>query len=97
MAESLRLWLGSCTVNTRARSMGKLRFDLRQAMQDFEARTGIRLTYDALAQRAGLAPDTLKSMACREGYNTTLKVIASLSDSLRCDPLKYLKWLPGDS
>lgn len=75
-------------------AMSVLRFDLREAMQDFEARTGIRLTYEALAQRSGLSVDTLKSMASRENYNSSLKNIAALGDALRCDPTKYLRWVP---
>ena len=77
--------------------MSRLRFDLRDALQDFEARTGIRLTYEALAERSGVAVDTIKSMATREDYNATLKVISTLADALKCDPLRYLKWEPtGD-
>ncbi len=77
--------------------MGMLRFDLREAMQDCEARTGIRPTYDSLSQSTGLSVDTLKSMASRGDYNTTLKVIATLADVLNCDPIRHLKWSPdGD-
>lgn len=72
--------------------MNNLRFDLRQAMQDFEARTGIRLTYDSLAQRSGLSVDTIKSMASREDYNSTLKNIAAIATALRCDPIPYIHW-----
>jgi len=76
--------------------MGILRFDLRKAMQDFEARTGIRLTYDALSQRTDISVDTLKSMASREDYNATMKVIAALGDALKCDPREYMNWHGGD-
>jgi DNA-binding Xre family transcriptional regulator len=76
--------------------MSQLQFDLRYAMQDFEARTGVRLTYDALARRAGLSVDTIKSMATREDYNSTLKNIAAIGDALRCDPTKYLRWVTSE-
>lgn len=77
--------------------MGYLRFDLRMAMQDFEARTGIRLTYETLAQQTGISVDTLKSMATRDDYNSTLRNIASLGNALLCDPRKYLHWVTGES
>lgn len=72
--------------------MGQLKFDLREAMQDYEARTGIRLTYEALSRATGIAVDTLKSMASRGEYNATLKAIATLADALKCDPIKHMKW-----
>ncbi len=75
--------------------MGHLRFDLKEAIQDYEARTGIRLTYEALGIRTGIATDTLKSMASREDYNATLRAIGSLADALKCDPIRHMKWTPG--
>lgn len=72
--------------------MGHLRFDLRQAMQDYEARTGIHLTYEVLAQRAEVSVHTLKSMASRDEYNATLKLVGDLADILKCDPIRYLVW-----
>lgn len=72
--------------------MGHLKFDLREAMQDYEARTGIRLTYEALSESTEISVDTLKSMATRDDYNATLKSIATLADTLKCDPLRHLKW-----
>ncbi len=72
--------------------MSALRFDLRQAMQDYEKRTGIHLTYEVLAQRTAVSVDTLKSMATREGYNPNLKLIAALGEAMKCDPRTYLVW-----
>ena len=72
----------------------QLRFDLRLALQDFEARTGLRLTYESLAQTSEIAIDTLKSMATRDDYNATLRIISAICNSLKCDPLKYLVWVP---
>jgi DNA-binding Xre family transcriptional regulator len=71
---------------------GQLRFNLRGALEDFEARTGIRLTYEALSQRTELSVDTIKSLASREDYNATLRNIASICDALKCNPLDYLIW-----
>jgi DNA-binding Xre family transcriptional regulator len=76
--------------------MGSLRFDLREAMLDFDARTGIRLSYETLAQRTGISVDTLKSLASRKGYNATLRTIAVVADALKCDPIRYLVWEPGE-
>jgi Predicted transcriptional regulator len=72
--------------------MGQLRFELRKALEDFEARTGIRLTYEALAQRTELSVDTLKSIATRDDYNATTRNLASICDALKCNPIDYLVW-----
>jgi len=72
--------------------MNQLRFNLRRALEDFEARTGIRLTYEALAQRTELSLDTVKSMASREDYNATLRNVASICEALKCNPIDYLSW-----
>ena len=74
------------------KKMSQIRFELRKALEDFEARTGIRLTYDSLAQRTELSVDTLKSIATRDDYNATLRNIASIGDALKCNPVEYLKW-----
>ena len=73
---------------------GQFRFDLRGALEDFQAKTGIRLTYESLAQRTDLSVDTLKSIATRSDYNATLNNLAVICDALQCDPLDYLKWTP---
>jgi DNA-binding Xre family transcriptional regulator len=79
-----------CIVNTR--KMSQLRFDLRKALEGFEARTGIHLTYEALSQRTELSVDTLKSIATRNDYNASMKNLASICDALKCSPLDYLLW-----
>lgn len=73
-----------------------LKFDLRRAMLDYEARTGIRLTYDSLSQACNVSSDTLKSMASRPTYNATLKVIGSVAHALRCNPVDYFEWSESD-
>lgn len=75
--------------------MGQIKFDLRAALEAFEARTGIRLTYESLAQRTGLSIDTIKSIASRDGYNATLKNIATICAALKSNPLDYLRWIDG--
>lgn len=72
--------------------MGQLRFDLKAAISDFDARTGLHLTYDQLAQMSGLSVDMLKSLANRPDYNATLKSISELCTILGSDPKKFLHW-----
>lgn len=72
--------------------MSQLRFNLRMALEDYEARTGIRLTYESLAQRTELSLDTVKSMASREDYNATLRNVASICEAIKCNPKDYLTW-----
>lgn len=76
--------------------MSQLRFDLRRALQDFEARTGIRLSYDALGQRSGVSIDAIKSMATRADYNATLRIVGQVCDALKCNPIDYLEWNADD-
>lgn len=73
-------------------TMGQLRFDLKAAISDFEARTGLHITYDQLAQMSGLSVDMLKSLANRPDYNATLKSISELCTILGSDPKKFLHW-----
>lgn len=72
--------------------MCKLKFRLKDALLDYEARTGIRMTYDALSRRTGISIDTLKSMANRDDYNSSLKNIASICEAIHCNPIEYLYW-----
>ena len=59
---------------------------LRAAMEAYRERTGIRLTYDSLAEKTGMSPDTLQSLASRNGYNTRLTTIEKLCRALECVP-----------
>jgi hypothetical protein len=72
--------------------MGQLKFDLKGAISDFDARTGVHLTYDQLADMSGLSVDMLKSLANRPDYNATLKSISELCTILGSDPKKFLHW-----
>lgn len=63
-----------------------LRIKLREAMEAYRARTGVRLTYRTLAEAAGLSVSTLQSLAARPTYNTRLSTIASLCVALGCTP-----------
>lgn len=80
-----------CIVNTQNR-MGNLKFRLKDALLDYEAKTGIRITYEALSRRTDISVDTLKSMASRDDYNSSLKNIALVCDVIHCNPIEYLYW-----
>ena len=69
-----------------------LRFDLRRLIQDYEARTGLRLSYEQVAELAAISEDTIKSIATRPGYNATLHTIDSICAALGVSPIKYLSW-----
>ena len=64
---------------------------LRQMMQAYTARTGERLTYEALAERTGLARSTIESIATRSGYNASLATIERICIALHCAPGDLLK------
>lgn len=63
-----------------------LRVRLREAMDAHKKRTGVRLTYLALAEVSGLAVSTLQSLAARPTYNTRLSTIERLCVALDCQP-----------
>lgn len=55
-------------------------------MDSHRRRTGERMTYERLAELAGLSRQTLESLASRPGYNSTLDTIAKLCRALDCQP-----------
>lgn len=63
-----------------------LRIRLREAMDAHRQRTGVRFTYQTLAEAAGLSISTLQSLAARPTYNTRLSTIERLCIALRCSP-----------
>lgn len=63
-----------------------LRIKLREAMEAYRVRTGEKLTYETLAQKAGLSKATLDSLASRQNYNTRLSTIEKLCLCLGCQP-----------
>lgn len=72
--------------------MGQIRINLRQAMDNYEMRTGVRITYPELAIRTGLSVATLQSIGSRESYNPTLDVVARLCTALDVTPSDLLEW-----
>lgn len=71
-----------------------LTFDLRGMIDEYEARTGVRISYPSVASLAEVSPDTVKSLATRPDYNATLHVIAKIALALGTNPIKYLRWNP---
>jgi hypothetical protein len=69
-----------------------LKFNLKNVMQAYEAKTGLHLTYEELGQMTSISSDTLKSIATRPGYNATLKMISDIASALNIDPTKYFEW-----
>ena len=59
---------------------------LRETMEAYRQRTGVRLTYDIIAEKTGIAVTTLQSLAARPGYNTRLSTIEKLCRMLECAP-----------
>lgn len=57
---------------------------LREVMKLYEERTGQRMTYEILSDKAGLSTSTLQSLGSREGYNATLKTIDKICEVLGC-------------
>lgn len=59
---------------------------IREAMETYRKRTGVRLTYDVIAEQTGISVATLQSLAARPGYNTRLSTIERLCRLLECGP-----------
>jgi DNA-binding Xre family transcriptional regulator len=68
-----------------------IRVKLREAMDAYRQRTGIKLTYELLAEQTGIALTTLQSLAARPGYNTRLSTIEKLCVALQCSPSDLLE------
>ena len=68
---------------------------LREAMEAYRQRTGVRLTYEMIAEHTKISVATLQSLAARPGYNTRLSTIEKLCRDLECAPGDLLEL--GDS
>ena len=67
---------------------------LREAMEGYRRRTGVRLTYELLSEKTGIAVTTLQSLAARPEYNTRLSTIEKLCRALQCAPGDLLELSP---
>ena len=64
---------------------------LNEAKLEYKRRTGKRLTNDDLAALSGVAESTLRAIATRPDYNTTLGTIDRICEALNvplCDLLE---------
>jgi DNA-binding Xre family transcriptional regulator len=59
---------------------------LREAIESYRRRTGVRLTYDSLSKQTGISVNTLQSLGSRSSYNTRLSTIEKLCRALQCTP-----------
>ena len=55
---------------------------LREAMEAYRRRTGLRITYDHLAQSTGIAVGTLQQIGSRLDYHPTLANVEKLCRAL---------------
>jgi len=69
-----------------------LKFDLRGALLDFQARTGLKMSYESLSKDTNISVETLKSIATRPGYNATFKIVSKIAMSLGVNPLDFMEW-----
>lgn len=64
---------------------------IREVMDSYRRRTGVRLTYETIAEMSGISVATLQSLAARPGYNTTLSTIEKLCTIFGCEPGELLE------
>ena len=77
--------------------MRTVKFDIKSALNEFEARTGIRLSYEELSDISGLSIDTIKSLSSRKNYNPTFEIIALIGNALNLNPIDYMSWEESNS
>ena len=73
-----------------------IRIRLREEMENFRKRTGVRLTYEVISERTGISLPTLQSLAARQEYNTRLSTIDKLCRCLGCSPADLLELVPEE-
>lgn len=72
--------------------MNILKFNLKSALNQYEAKTGIRLSYEELSEISGVSTNTLKSLASRKNYNATFQLISEISNALHINPIEHFEW-----
>lgn len=68
---------------------------LKDGMEAYKRRTGVRLTYADVAQMSGLSAATVEAIGSKLGYNATLETVEKLCIALGTTPDKLLE-LIGD-
>ena len=59
---------------------------LREAIQRYKRRSRMRMTYEILAERTGLAKGTLNNIGSHDEYNATLATIEKICRALDVTP-----------
>lgn len=70
-----------------------IRIKLREAMESYRLRTGVRLTYATLAEMSGIGEGTLRSIGSRLGYQPNLATVEGICRTLDvplCDLLELI-------
>ena len=66
---------------------------LREAMEAYKRRTGERMTYAILAERSGIAKQTLHTIGSRDDYNATLATLERICRALGVAPGDMLEMI----
>ena len=66
---------------------------LREAMEAYKRRTGERMTYAILAERSGIAKQTLHTIGSRDDYNATLTTLERICRALGVAPGDMLEMI----
>jgi len=72
-----------------------IKIKLKEAIENLTRDTGVRVTYEQLANKTGLSRATIESIASRSKYNASLKVIDTLCETLRTTPEELLEYTPN--
>ena len=76
----------------RNSNSARIRIRLRECMDLYEARTGLRVSYSDIAAATGLSLATVQSIGSRGDYNATLSALEALCATLHVTPMEILEW-----
>ncbi|MFM4817982.1 helix-turn-helix domain-containing protein [Aeromonas veronii] len=65
---------------------------LREALDEYKKRTGVKMTYRQLSEETGLSQATIASLGSRSAYNSTLGTIDAICKVLSCSPSELLEY-----
>lgn len=74
-----------------------IRVELREAIEAYQAKHGVKLTYQQIAEQTSLGLATLQSLAARPDYNTRLSTIDKLCGFLGCEPSDLLVYIADEN
>ncbi|MGM0434309.1 MAG: helix-turn-helix domain-containing protein [Pseudomonadota bacterium] len=73
-----------------------IRYRLKELIEDYEARTGQKLSYTKLARETGLNRPTISKLITQRGYNTTTTVLDRLCDFFECSIEDLIEHVPSN-